>query len=241
MNIELFCESGHRNRPGGMKPSNLQNIRDGQGVISSFSTGRPAHRNSTCEMGPSFAGNYVVYSRSVNAKFFCKNTAWAFLPHVAIPNLQHLSFCQFAVRVLLSFPIIKLSLMRSVLQIIFGCAQPEVIKIHANNIVSTGTVVKNLKPIWNRSLVNHPRTPMGLDVPSKRTSPGNATVTTSESTSRPKPAGIGLVHLGPESLWKILTQMLRSQILRCNLDHHSSVCAARVTGPAALLFSHNAA
>lgn len=178
-------------------------------------------------MIPTSTTRHLCYRVGANSKFLSKRLAGGSARCPYGSNFNHSRGCEFGSRVLLSTSHKrKSSFVDTILSVFLFGSNPKMFKIDAGRVVASGTIVQDAQPFWYRPLVQNPRGDARTNGFFEWSASGNRPITFNFTPS-PEPAGIGLVHLGPEALWKILTQMLRSKVLRGNLDHTSSVFAAR--------------
>lgn len=130
------------------------------------------------------------------------------------------------------------SFLNCIKRVFLFCSNPKMFWINTRRIVPPRTVVKNAFSFWNRASIKNPRRNMRRHWIIPSISSGNIAVTKGHFCCFPNPTPSALFHFRPKSFWEIGTQILRSKVLRGNLDHIQLVRAARVTGPAALLFCH---
>lgn len=113
---------------------------------------------------------------------------------------------------------------------IFGMSsKPQMRRVYARSVVSSGAVVKNPQTGWNRTIVKYPRGHMASY--SNSSSLSDTPISCGIFSANPKPAGFSLLNFGQESPLERLGESLRNQILRGNLwVHNQFVWLCRALG-----------
>lgn len=148
------------------------------------------------------------------------------------PQRQHISVRNLNIPMFISDW--KAKFFPCVSHIVQTCTQKQMLWPNTWGII---TMMKDTFSLWNSAIGQNPTCTMRLDESRGIVSLSDYSVPVFICSTNPQPTHSGLFNLAPKSLWKSFRQSLRSKILACNFNHVSLVCAVRVTGPTALLFS----
>lgn len=163
--------------------------------------------------------NYSVYLSCSYLKLFCDRilrTGLAQFSHLINLKLGEFSVVAF-VATLGTF---AFSFLRSVLHVLNLGSDPEMGRINAGRIITTGTIVKDKQSFWNWPKVNHPRS----TACQKRHSVCsfsfiNLTIAMLVFARYPNPTRFGLCHLFPKAFCKGGRESLINHPLRSNVVH----------------------
>lgn len=142
-------------------------------------------------------------------------------PHPKCSDLEHLLLSK-NVRALSFAAIIKGALFKGIVIICGSIIKPQVLRMNARSVVSTGAIVQNTHALGDCAVVQQPARSVGENWASASLSFVDLSVAAAQASS-PKPASMRarrFIHLGPKAFWKRERKPLRLKELFCNFVTH---------------------
>src|ERR1035438_3031353 len=157
-------------------------------------------------MVPAFSPNNVINVLEGNPKSSCQFAFIRLSGRTQIPDLDNVSHRENMLRVLLSAIVNGMcrtpnSFIHRVLSIFLFTSNPKVVRVDAGGVVASRTVVQHAQSLWHWTPVENPRSNMGSNYSFEWSPASNVPVPKGGFGCSPKPARIGLSHLGPEATW----------------------------------------
>lgn len=186
----------------------------------------------------------AVNSAMMNAKPFSQLNLMAVSRDVQLPYFFNLLIRQFTKTIFLAVHWMLRTaqfstLVRIITHVIRSGADKKVGGIHTRWIVSLGTIMADLKPIWDWSKMQNPTRPMRQLHSLSSPAASNQPVSSREFPSCPQPTGFSVFNLRKKTVRETDIKSLLFQILRCNVRHSSVLCRFGLLARPALLFSLN--